>query len=66
MLLRGETCNVYIHSNRTHILRQSAIKVDKNKFLAVALCTRKEFQSIVDIMMEYNPSDNGKMILCRA
>lgn len=39
--------------------RLSSIKVDKNKFLPVALCGRKEFQSIVDIMMEYNSSDNG-------
>ena len=34
--------------------------MDKNKFLVVASCSRKEFQNIVDIMMEYNPSDNGK------
>ena len=47
-----------------YVFRQSAIKVDKNKFIAVASCTRKDFQSIVDIMMEYNPSDNGKVILC--
>ena len=42
--------------------------MDKNKFLAVASCSRKEFQGIVDIMMEYNPGDdNGKydnMMLC--
>ena len=36
------------------------IKVDRNKFLAVASCGRKEFQSIVDIMMEYNPNDDSK------
>ena len=46
--------------NILYVIRQSAIKVDKSKFLAVASCSRKEFQNIVDVMMEYNPSDNGK------
>ena len=40
-------------------VRLSTIKVDKNKFLAVASCGRKEFQSIVDIMMEYDPNDDS-------
>ena len=43
-----------------YVIGQGAIKVDKYKFLAVASCSRKEFQNIVDLMMEYNPSDNGK------
>jgi len=38
----------------------NTIKVDKNKFLAAASCSRREFQTIVDIMMEYESSDNGK------
>lgn len=38
----------------------NGIKVDKNKFLAVAFCSRREFQKIVDIMMEYEySSDSG-------
>ena len=40
--------------------RQNAIKVDKNKFLAIACCSRKEFHSIVDVMVEYDPNDNSE------
>ena len=49
-----------VHHTSYCFVRMKTIKVDKNKFLAVASCGRKEFQSIVDIMMEYNPTDDSK------
>jgi len=41
------------------------VRVDKTKFLSAASCNRKEFQNIVDVMMENTPSDGGNhSLLC--
>jgi len=41
--------------------RVKNVRVDKTKFLSAASCSRKEFQDIVDVMMENVPSDDGKL-----
>ena len=41
--------------------RLSKVRMDKSKFLSVPSCSRKEFQSIVDVMMENVPNGDGKL-----
>ena len=41
--------------------RMSKVRMDKSKFLSIPSCSRKEFQSIVDVMMENVPSGDGKL-----
>ena len=44
-----------------NLTRVKNVRVDKTKFLSAASCSRKEFQDIVDVMMENVPSDDGKL-----
>ena len=45
--------------------RSSKVRMDKSKFLSIPSCSRKEFQSIVDVMMENVPNGDGKLpIFC--
>jgi len=39
--------------------RLNKVRMNKSKFLSIPSCSRKEFQSIVDVMTESVPSGDG-------
>ena len=42
--------------------RLSKVRMDKSKFMSIPSCSKKEFQSIVDVMMENVPNGDGKLL----
>ena len=42
--------------------RLSKVRMDKSKFLSIPSCSKKESQSIVDVMMENVPNGDGKLL----